>query len=190
MGTALGMHISNSFNNYVGGVLSTQANVISGNYGPGVQMDLGSNVNMVSGNFIGTNAAGAALGNSGAGVLIEDSYFNVIGGRVGGAGNTIEFNVGAGVVIQSGVGNAILGNSSSSNGGLAIDLGGDGVTPNGTAMPVLRAWSTSQRSWRRNPEPSPGWSGPSRARPTLFHSLDFYASTEADPSGYGEGRHT
>ena len=52
LGNGTGVRISFSFNNYVGGVLASQANEIAGNDGPGIQMDLGSNENMVWGNSV------------------------------------------------------------------------------------------------------------------------------------------
>ena len=61
---------------------------------------------MVLGNFIGTNASGAGLGNSHAGVVIEaEANRNTVG-----PGNSIGFN-GAGVEFNSGAtANLVLGN--------------------------------------------------------------------------------
>jgi hypothetical protein len=88
----------------------------------------------VSGNFIGTNAAGDDLGNDFAGVTVEERGGVHVGGGGSGAAsvseraNVIAFNGTAGVEV---LGKAtIRGNSSFLNGGLAIDLLGDGRTPN------------------------------------------------------------
>src|SRR5262249_55613033 len=65
---------SGANNNTIGGVLETDANLISGNTQNGVYItDQGTQGNMVSGNYIGTDLSGLqALGNGRNGVLIEN----------------------------------------------------------------------------------------------------------------------
>src|SRR5262249_10883979 len=54
----------------------------------------------LTGNLIGTNAAGtAALANGGNGVAVNDSFGNTFGGTVSGAGNSISGNAGNGIDI-------------------------------------------------------------------------------------------
>ena len=67
--------------NVVGGTLTGEGNLISGNAASGVTITLTDNV-LVHGNYIGTNAAGtAALPNSGVGGLsLFTSKFTIIGG--------------------------------------------------------------------------------------------------------------
>ena len=83
------------------------------------------------GNLIGTDKSDTApLGNGSAGVQIQDSSNNGVGGRDDGKANIIAFNAGDGVAIRSfnnntaETGNFILSNSIFSNEGLGINLFG------------------------------------------------------------------
>jgi hypothetical protein len=176
----------------IGGTAPGAGNLISGNRGSGVVINAGT-ANRVQGNLIGTDATGrTALGNQQSGVEVGPAASNItIGGTEAGAGNTIAFNGGVGVLVQGAgaTGNSIRGNAIHSNGGLGIDLGGDGVTPNdpGDAdtgpnqlqnLPVLSvalAGGTTRVTGTLN------------SSATTIFTLDFYASTVADPSGFGEG---
>jgi len=106
-----------------------ERNIISGNLGAGVNMiNDGTSLNVVAGNSIGTDAAGALdLGNGTDGVRVQMSAQS---NRT--VGNTIAFNKRIGVSLSSSAGfaNGISGNSIYSNALLGIDLGADGVTPN------------------------------------------------------------
>ena len=63
-----------------------------------------SDDNLVRGNYIGTNAAGANLGNGADGVrMLANSDRNKIGGLAAGEGNTIWFNHGTGVSVNDAV---------------------------------------------------------------------------------------
>src|SRR5262249_39016383 len=62
-----------------------ERNVISGNLEAGIFIEGDSN--LVAGNYIGTNAAGAAALPNGIGVWLEHANFNTIGGTAPGAGN-------------------------------------------------------------------------------------------------------
>ncbi|MEO8429077.1 MAG: hypothetical protein ABI651_18455 [Verrucomicrobiota bacterium] len=83
----------------IGGTILSARNVISGNSGFGVSILSGSDVNIVQGNFIGTDLTGTlALGVAPGGfiqvgVLIEDSSYNLVGGTTVGARNVISGNV-------------------------------------------------------------------------------------------------
>jgi hypothetical protein len=86
--------------------------------------------------------------------------------------------------------NTLRGNSIHSNGGLGIDLDEDGVTPNDAGD----ADGGANRS-QNFPVLSGVLAGASTAVTGSLHSradtsftLDFYASAEADPSGFGEGQ--
>ncbi len=126
-------------NNTIGGATTGARNIISGNggldgftSGYGVGLLSGATNNVVSGNYIGTQADGTTtLGNFISGVLISGAASNTIGGTTAGAGNLISGNS-IGVSISNATlnqiqgnligttasGNAALGNSS---GGIKID---------------------------------------------------------------------
>ena len=139
--------------NTIGGTAAGAGNLISGNVGAGVFINLSDN-NVVEGNFIGTDATGtAALGNGSGGVGIAEvmeskngsaagvvSTGNVIGGLVTGAGNVIADNGFNGVFIVSGDGNFVQGNAIGTDANGLLDLGntGDGVRLNlGAANNVI-----------------------------------------------------
>jgi hypothetical protein len=88
-----GVDISGSNNNTVGGTVSGDGNVISGNTNDGVLINGGS-LNVLEGNFVGTNASGtAALANGAIGVeLMPGTSSNTIGGTVSGAANVLSGN--------------------------------------------------------------------------------------------------
>ncbi len=187
-----------SNNNRIGGSAAATANMVvfSGNTGIALWCGTG---NVVQGNYIGTNPAGADMGNGYSGIQLYSSG-NIIGGIASGAGNTIAFNHGPGVVVyysggeaihgnSSEAGNAIRGNSIFSNDGLGIDLDGDGVTlnddgdgdsgaNNGQNFPVI----TSAH------QGSTAIQGSLNSTPNTVVDLDFYASPLPDPTGYGEGK--
>ena len=115
-----------------------------------------------------------------------------IGATMPGFGNRIENNGGSGIRLE---GNdtdfiSIRGNSISGNGALGIDLDGNGVTPNdGGAdadnganddlnFPVLTRATTNGSTTAVDGflDTTPG-----------SYDVEFYASSERDPSGYGEG---
>jgi parallel beta-helix repeat protein len=97
----------------IGGPTSTPGgapgNVISGNHGPGVLIrQTGAKV---TGNLIGTNAAGtAAVPNEGDGVAIRDGAHDALIGDAGGA-NVISGNAMAGVYISDSDDNLVRGNT-------------------------------------------------------------------------------
>jgi len=111
-GAGISIH-SGAAANAVGGDETSERNVISGNgYGIGL-WDPDTASNTISGNYIGTDAAGtAALGN-GRGINISGgSHDNVIGGTAAGERNVISGNKGNGVSLSdTGVtGNQVIGN--------------------------------------------------------------------------------
>lgn len=90
-----------------------QENLISANGEDGVRiLNGGSTGNVVQGNRIGTDAAGAiSLGNAEAGVLISDAAGNIVGGTTTGAGNVISGNIQDGIRLKSSLlGNVVQGN--------------------------------------------------------------------------------
>jgi parallel beta-helix repeat protein len=179
--------------NTIGGSGLGQANVICGNGSNGVLiLDPATTNNVVKGNLIGITNGGAFLPNAKRGVSIESGTSgNKIGGVAPGEGNTIAFHSGAGVFVDSGTGNAIRGNSIFRNGALGIDLAPAGVTandhcdsdsgPNGLQnFPALLSASSLAGTTTIT--------GSLDSTPSSSFTVDFYANTECDPSGFGQGR--
>jgi hypothetical protein len=144
--TGDGVLIKGGSNNLIGGIGAGARNIISGNNGDGVKIEVqsvfnpplvtwGSN-NQVQGNYIGTDVTGTAdLGNAGDGVLIEGSSNNTIGGIGAGARNIISGNgggVGIGEFFVPSVntyiepsGNQVQGNYIGTDATGTADLGND-----------------------------------------------------------------
>jgi hypothetical protein len=98
-----GVFIGEATNNTVGGDTSSVRNLISGNGRVGVWIQsIGTMSNTVLGNYIGTDASGAAsLGNGELGVLIHaGAANNTVGGDAPGARNLISGNGQIGVQIE------------------------------------------------------------------------------------------
>lgn len=172
--------------------------VIDGFTGNGIFLQANGG-NVVEGNYIGTDATGAApLGNGGfGGIFVWHGATNTfIGGTATGAGNTIAFNLADGVkVMNSSTGNAIEENSIQANTGLGINLVGGsedafGVTANHTGFlpgsndlqnyPLLTVVSRSSGSTTIE--------GTLSSTPNSTFRLEFFANSSADPSGHGEGQ--
>jgi hypothetical protein len=128
-----GVEIGGGSKHTIGGILSGQCNLISGNNGDGVHLSTGGKgSNKIQGNLMGVQKDGSTIiGGSDVGVRIATPK-NTIGGTEPGAANTIAHNFQDGVRIsedESTVGNRILSNSIFEN-DLGIDLRGDGRTLN------------------------------------------------------------
>lgn len=123
-----------STSNKVGGTIAAARNVISGNSANGVEVSgAGTDNNTITGNFIGTNAAGTAdLGNSFNGVaILAGATKTTVGGSGPGPRNIISGNDAEGVLL-SGVGtgvNYVNGNFIGLNAAGTGDLGNsvDGI---------------------------------------------------------------
>ena len=95
-GNTNGILMGTTSNNLIGGTTPAARNVISANGFDGISM--GGSSNQISGNFIGTNAAGTAnLGNGINGIDLfnvggSPATNNIIGGTGAGAGNLISGN--------------------------------------------------------------------------------------------------
>ncbi|MGO9469517.1 MAG: beta strand repeat-containing protein [Isosphaeraceae bacterium] len=96
-----GVLISNGASqNNVGGATSASANIISGNFGDGIDITSDAMSDKVAGNHIGVNAAGTqAVPNGGSGIVINGANHISIGGAEPGQGNVISANNGIGVYI-------------------------------------------------------------------------------------------
>ncbi len=120
--------------NTIGGAIAADFNVISGNTTNGVEITgTGATGDVVAGNDIGTNVAGAAALGNGIGVVIDaGASANTIGGIMGSTGNLISGNTAEGMDIY-GTGtadNVVAGNFVGLNaaGSQALANGGDGIS--------------------------------------------------------------
>ena len=89
--------------NTIGGTTAGERNIISGNFGDGVLIgEAGTDNNVVSGNYIGTDVTGTAdLGNQDTGVgIVKSAKSNTIGGTAAGERNIISGNGRLGVGIE------------------------------------------------------------------------------------------
>jgi uncharacterized repeat protein (TIGR01451 family) len=140
-----GILIDDQANCLIGGTTPGAINLISGNLGGGIQILNGSTNDQVVGNVIGTDITGGkAIPNSGNGVLINGSSFNVIGGgtlndtqgNTVSQGNVISGNTSNGVLITglSSTGNSIQGNT------IGLNQQGNKLVPNqGFGVSILGA---------------------------------------------------
>ena len=137
MGNAFhGLNIASS-NNTIGGTASAARNIISGNNNAGIFITAGTTGNLVQGNFIGTDAAGAgAIGNGNGVVTVGQSgnfSSHTIGGTAPGARNIISGNIGRGIIIGGTLsGSLVQGNfiGTDVTGSIAVGNASDGVLIN------------------------------------------------------------
>jgi hypothetical protein len=166
----------------IGGSAPGAGNVISGNVGSGlVDFKPGT---VVQGNFIGTDITGLIdLGNTANGIR---SIFGTIkvGGLAAGEGNTIAYNHQAGVL---GPHPLVLRNSIFANLGLGIDVGGDGVSPNDSEVGSNNAQNFPVLTDVTATATQTDIAGTLNSTPNSAFRLEFFASTTADTSGFGEG---
>jgi titin len=115
--------------NVIGGTNASQRNVISGNNGYAITItSTNSNGNVISGNYIGTDASGTfSVNNTYNGIgIFGGSSSNIIGGSAAGAGNVISGNAGYGIYISDSntLGTVVQGNF------IGTDLHGTNAVPN------------------------------------------------------------
>ena len=141
LGNHIGIQINDAPSNLIGFAPASSSaivgNVISGNTTFGIEIvNNDAHDNVVQGNLIGTNAAGAeAIGNGFDGVFLSaDARNNTIGGTLAAARNLISGNVGDGVLIggapgQTASNNQIVGNFIGTNltGTAALANGARGI---------------------------------------------------------------
>ena len=123
-----GVTVGIGTNNVIGGTSAALRNVISGNARIGVLIEgAGATANRVIGNYIGTDATGAAdLGNGFDGVFVSVSG-NVVGGPTAAEGNVISGNGRAGVNL-GGIG--AVGNNVVQSNLIGVSAAGGGALPN------------------------------------------------------------
>ncbi len=177
--------------NIIGGTTPADANIISGMWNLGILIT-GSDDNIVSGNYLGTNASGDDLGNRLYGIVLNNAFGNLIGGSENGAGNTIAFqdtNTGISIASNS-TDNSFLRNVIHSNNEIGIDLGLDGVTLND-----VDDVDSGANNLQNFPDITSAVTNGAHIviAGTLDtdgfnqdYRLEFFASTTADSSGHGE----
>lgn len=117
--------------NVIGGDTTGEGNVISGsNYG----LYIDGAFNTVSGNHIGTNAAGTSAIANGTGIYIYNGVDNTIGGSTQAERNVISGNSDYGVTLAAAScsGNEVIGNY------IGLDVTGSAALGNGTAGVEIR----------------------------------------------------
>ncbi|MEM7119305.1 MAG: right-handed parallel beta-helix repeat-containing protein, partial [Chloroflexota bacterium] len=118
-----GVRLNDGDNNQIGGT-AAEGNIISGNDVYGINLHNGSNDNVIKANYIGTGQnLFVGLGNGSAGIRLDSSSDNSIGGTSSELGNIISDNGGNGILIAN-VSNTTL-----------VQHNRIGVNANGTALP-------------------------------------------------------
>jgi hypothetical protein len=171
-----GITIFGGSNNVIGGMAGTGGNVISGNLLDGIQI-VASTGTVVLGNLIGTDVNGDTLANAGNGVALLFSSNNTIGQVGPGLGNVIAHSGNDGVLVNNGTGNGIHGNSIFASTHLGIELinGANGLQP----FPFLTLAASGGGITFV--------SGAFFSSPNSTFTLEFFANTVCNPSGFGEG---
>lgn len=189
-----GVFVSGAAHNTIGGEAAGEGNLLVRNQSEGVEINgLNATNNVVLGNFIGTDASGANLGNITGGVLITgNARFNTIGATNIGAGNHIAYNTGDGIYVQSGTNNALRGNNIWTNGVQGIDLDPNGLTVNDAGDGDTGVNQRQNFPVLSNAVLSVGNTlieGTLNSRPNSIYFLDFFASFARDTiTTNGEGQ--
>ena len=94
----VGINVSFSEFNTIGGTGALDGNLISGNSGHGIRLDSGNTT--IIGNLIGTDAAGTgSLANSSSGIYVNGTASNTIGGATTAERNVISGNANSGIFL-------------------------------------------------------------------------------------------
>ena len=179
----------------IGGAVSSEGNVVSGNGMQGIFLGhLGGGATLsiagstVVGNLIGTDASGAApLGNgSDGGIAIQAA------GPATVEANAIAFNGGPGIVINDGSGMRIRLNTIFANAGLGIDLSPPGVNQNDATPGDPDAGANDGQNFPVLDTPVfPGGSsigGTLNSIPGHSFRIEVFANGACDPLLAGEGQ--
>jgi hypothetical protein len=179
----------------IGAAVEGTGNVISGNAEHGILLrGVGSNNILVKNSRIGTAAdAQTPLPNGLHGIFLDQgAHDNTFGGLAPPNWNTIAFNAGVGVALSPSAGsnNYIDPQIIHSNGALGIDLMVDGVTENDLNDPDAGPNDLQNYPIITRADYAGGVltvEGTLNSEPEHFYPIFVFASSECDPSGYGEG---
>jgi titin len=182
--THAGIFIWSPTNVLIGGTTPAARNIISNNGGDGIGTFASGQAMTISGNFIGTDVTGTVpMGNGGAGV--NATFPNItIGGTAAGAGNIIANNGfldafdHAGVIVSA-FPVSILSNSIYNNNSMGIVLSGTQANQQ-QAAPSVTAVSSAAGSTQI--------SGALAGLPYTQYTVQFFANSAADSSGFVEGQ--
>ncbi len=180
--------------------LILKGDIISSNALTGVVIvDSGSpttSAAQITGTYIGTNPAGANLGNGGSGINVNANLVFIANNVIGNNGFVALSKKGAGVTVGTPTSNFhgtnIQSNSIYGNAGLGIDLGGSG-----TVLLNQTSSSSTGPDFKNNfPVLTSvvSTSGGTTITGTLTNfngassRIDFFSNASADPSGYGQGK--
>ena len=109
-GNGTGIVVDGSESTTIGGAVAGFRNIIARNQGAGIVIQGGSKHTLVTGNYVGVDAAGDTAGN-GTGIAIAGADSNTVGGALPLERNVISGNVHQGIVLQGGSSsNTLLGN--------------------------------------------------------------------------------
>jgi len=192
--SADGILITGASGNLIGGIAAGAGNRIVNNNSDGIEISgLGATLNVVQGNWIGTDSTGAfQQGNAGAGVNFSaNARTNTLGGINAGEGNRLQFNTGDGVYVNTGTNNTLRGNCIFQNGDLGIDLGTTGITANDNGDPDAGAnllQNFPLLTAVTNMSTNVVLVGTLNSRPSQTFAIDFYASWLPDSVTNGEGQ--
>lgn len=123
-----GVGIVSAANNQIGGTSPGARNLLSGNTREGLYViGPGSTNNLIQGNYVGTDSSGlVGRGNTFAGITLQSTTGNQIGGSVAGAGNLVSANGNRGIYLLTASFNSVLGN--------LVGTLADGVSPAGNVF--------------------------------------------------------
>ncbi len=184
-----------SYDCIIGGPNAGEGNLVAGNSEIQVRIGGGTDVtavhrSIVQGNIIGTDRTGTLEFGRPWGIGFGHAVDNVVGGPNPREGNVIAFNA-KGIFSSPASGNSFFGNKIFVNNTLfqeypGIDLQNNGVSPNDHCdldalqnFPDLTSTASDMSSVTIN--------GQLDSVPDQEYIVEFFASKECDPLGYGEG---
>jgi hypothetical protein len=112
----------------IGGTSPPERNLMSGNFSEGILIGVGSSDSLIDGNYIGTDATGRGTVSNVAGITVNASQRNIIGGMASGSGNLVSGNIASGILF------GIAGQALVQGNRIGTDGSGSLSVPNGTGV--------------------------------------------------------